>query len=405
MDKTRTGRRIRLIVHNGTTFSRGKTLPFFRLCLALLFSSSLLAGCWDRREIEERTSVVAIAVDRIEQAGHPLYRVTVQIPIPIQIASGGTGGGGGKSGLEAVRVMSATGKTFIEGMNNLQKRLNQQMFVGHTRIIAFGERLAREGIGEVLDGLRRDPQVRRLMWPIVVKGEAIELLKANPKLEQIPTVFLLSMVETGTKLKLLPKVTLGRLFVAVSNPAEEPILHYVQVEDNDVKLNGIAAFKGDRMVGFLNDEEMSNWLRIAERMNGGDITFPFGKQKTNHVTFHPRFNHAEYHLSEKNGKIAADIFIEIEGNIVETSSPTHFNRQSAIRRLEKELEHALEKESRTLIRKVQKELRSDILGLELKLRAFHYDVWRRIDWEKAFPEADIDVSFDVKLRRTGMEAR
>lgn len=192
--------------------------------LVILSLPFVIAGCWDRQEIEERTSVVAIGVDKVKKENTSLLRVTVQIPIPNQIASGAGGGGGGKSGLEAVRVMSSTGRTFLEAINNLQKRLNQQLFYGHTRIIAFGEEAARNGVDSIIDGLRRDPQIRRLLWPIVIKGEALDLLKANPKLEQIPTVFLMSMIEIDTKLRRIPDITLGKFYIALSNTAET--LHF-----------------------------------------------------------------------------------------------------------------------------------------------------------------------------------
>ena len=81
--------------------------PPLRNILFCLLSVSLLGGCWDAREIEERTSVIALAFDK-----HPTgYEISVQVPIPLKIVGSG-GGGGGESGQNAVRSLQGTGKTF-----------------------------------------------------------------------------------------------------------------------------------------------------------------------------------------------------------------------------------------------------------------------------------------------------
>lgn len=108
----------------------------------LLVFITMLTGCWDRRELEERTSVLAVAVDIVE-GREDLYKMTVQIPIPIKIAGSSGQGGGGNS--DAVKIMSVTGRTVTDAANNLQLRLNQKLFLGHTRVLAISEEVAKEG--------------------------------------------------------------------------------------------------------------------------------------------------------------------------------------------------------------------------------------------------------------------
>jgi spore germination protein KC len=75
-------------------------------CIILLILMIILiscTGCWDRRELEERISVVAVSIDRVEPSedGKPMYLVSIQSPIPLKIAGGAEGSGGG-GGAEAV---------------------------------------------------------------------------------------------------------------------------------------------------------------------------------------------------------------------------------------------------------------------------------------------------------------
>lgn len=55
--------------------------------------------------------------------------------------------------------------------------------------------------------------------------------------------------------------------------------------------------------------------------------------------------------------------------------------------------------------KIQNEFKSDILGLGVRLRAFHFDLWKQVDWEREFPNVDIRISYSIEMRRTGMEMR
>lgn len=377
-----------------------------RTIFILLAALLLLTGCWDRREIEERSSVTAMGVDLIRKNEQELIRLTVQLPIPLKIASGGGGAGGGKSGLEAVRIMSSTGRTYSEAVANLQKRMNQRLFFGHTRIIAFGERLARSGLQRIIDPLRRNPQIRRMMWPVVVhNGEARDLLNSNPELEQIPTVYLFTMIENGTDMGVLPQITLGRFYVSLSNHGRQPALIYVDANKKDVKVEGVAALKEDRLVGFLADEEMWSWLRLTREKSGGDITFQTKEESSNFITFRPHSIRRNMEFSEKNRRIHTEITLAFEGDVVESTYDSNFRSPRNIAKLEKRLESLLTKNAQQVINTIQKDFQTDILGLGRKLRASHHHLWKRADWSKTFPDVTINVRYDVKLRRTGMEMK
>jgi hypothetical protein len=43
--------------------------------------------------------------------------------------------------------------------------------------------------------------------------------------------------------------------------------------------------------------------------------------------------------------------------------------------------------------------------LGLKVKAFHFNDWKNMDWEDEFPKADISVSYRVEFRRIGMQMK
>lgn len=375
-----------------------------RLALPLCLLSLLLTGCWDRREIEERTSVVAIAIDKSKE-NPDMILLTVQIPIPIRIAGSGAGGGGGGGGKNSVQVMSATGRTVVDAFQNLQKRLNQELFYGHTRIIAIGEEIAKAGLNHVLDPFRRDPEIRRLLWPIVVKGEGRELLAAKPILEQIPTVYIMTLIENGAKSGRIPDINLGSFFIDLSSRSRDPYLNYVEVNKDDIKWSGVALFRSDRMVGKLNERETWRVMRIREKKDGGNIVFQYGDNPGHLATINTEFVSSKIKVSFQGDKAIVRIVVKIESNLLEKTFDADLTDAQTIKQMEDDAARYLEDNTAKLIGKLQHEYKSDAFGIGSHIKSRHPAMWKKMNWEKQYPEADIRVSYSVRLRNTGMEMR
>ncbi|EXX88878.1 spore gernimation protein [Paenibacillus darwinianus] len=364
------------------------------LCLAL-------AGCWDRREIEERTSVVAVAIDAVPDRPD-MIRLSVQIPIPLKIA-GSTGTGGSSGGDSPVKVLSSDGITVLDAIRKLQTQLNQELFYGHTRVIAIGEAVARKGLNEVLDPFRRNPQIRRLLWPIIVEGEGRQLLEANPGLEQIPTVYIMSLVENGVKEGYIPDMNLGNFFIDLSSNCHQPFMLRFSARKEEIAYKGIALFREDKMIGSLDVQETWAIERVRYRENGGPIIFPYEGDSSRMVSLSSEFVGQSSRIRYNNGRVEARIHIQLEGALLEKTFDDMLFKSGRITLLEQNAADYLAAKTRQVIEKLQKRYRADVIGIGGKIRAFHPGIWRRINWQSEFPEADIVVTYSYKLRNTGME--
>ncbi|BAH42610.1 spore germination protein [Brevibacillus brevis NBRC 100599] len=373
----------------------GKSLRYFAL---LIICTILLTGCWDRRELEERASVLAIAIDQDEK-NENLYKMTVQIPIPIKIA--GSSGKGGGNNADAVKIMSVTGRTVTDASNNLQMRLNQRLFLGHTRILAVSEEVARKGIQDIMDSFRREPQIRRLLWPIVVRGKASTLLEIKPRIEPIPVVFLMGLIENGMKLGRIPDQTLGDYFNQTSNLTMEPFLNYVEARNNEVSWKGVAVFRGHKMVGILDHVQSWVLLQLRNKKPGGDIVIPLPKTKNGYVSFRPHFVKKKVIIHKSS---SATYQCELQGDIVELTENLKIPPEQFILQMQALIKKEMENRAKKLLQQLQKQYNSDILKLGLTLRAKHYqDYWKTHNWKQDFKDFPIRVTYTIKLRRLGME--
>lgn len=375
-------------------------------CLTIfILLLTLLCGCWDRRELDERISVVGLAIDREEEteSGQPHFLVTVQIPIPLRIAGAGGGAGGG-GGAEAVRMVSSTGVTVSDALTNLQKSLNQQLFLGHTRVVAISEELAKEGIKHILDGFRRDPSIRRLLWLIVTEGRAENLLYANPELESIPISYIISLIENGAKMNEIPDITLGNFFICLTNSTHQPVLNYVRSSEEDVSWVGLALFNDDKLVGVLTAEETWSLMQLRNEKPGGRVLISFTEDNTHkYFLVNPFASKAKVNIQIENGQVKAHYHVQVEANILETNFDTDLSKSSNLHKLAKITKEDLEKRAEKLVKKLQQDYKVDSLMLGAKIKAYHYNEWNRLDWQDTFPETEIKVTYQVEFRRVGME--
>ncbi|KEO82525.1 Ger(x)C family spore germination protein [Tumebacillus flagellatus] len=378
--------------------------------LILVLFSLLLTGCWDNRELEERTSVVALAVDReqSQDTDAKMVKVAVQIPIPIKIAGSG-GGSAGEGGKNAVKVMSATGESMADALRQLQQQLNQELFYGHTRVIAVSQDIAEEDMAGIIDAIRRTPQMRRLLWLLVTPGPAVDLLNSDPKLEQIPIVYVMDLIENGSKQGRIPDITLGHWFIDRSSTGVEPIANLIEPDKQDVKWEGLAMFHDDKMVGTLNEQESWVLMNLREEQTGGNITIvspiiPKKKNHTDYITVHPKKVHTKTRVTPDGDTFRMTAQVELEVDVIESMGALNFTDEVTFRSVEKALTDEMNKRAKHLVEKVQKQYKVDVFSLGDKVRARCYDRFEQIpNWSEVFPKTKIDVKYSVLIRRVGMK--
>lgn len=381
------------------------------LFAAVLVMGLLLTGCWDRREIEERSAVFAMAIDN-----HPKgVEVSVQIPIPIMIVGSG-GGGAGEGGQGAVHNFSAVGRTVSEAWESLQNQTNQELFLGHTRLLLLSEEVAQKKGMEILDVLRRHPQIRRQIWPLIIEGKAKDALKVNLRLAEIPTEYILGYVENGSNLGRMANSTLGKWFINQSDPTRGTLINYLYVRpavtngteegaSGTVMWKGLAVMSGNRMVGKLSKEESSPILEIVEERSGYPQRVKCPNEK-GMFTFEPKAVDPSISVTHQGKQVKIRMKVEVWGGIVEsTCSKLDMSKKDVLEKVKRWLEEAYEEQFRKTLYRAQKEFRTDVFELGSLIRAFHPNLWNSIDWDREFPRADIQADYQVTIKNLGLEAR
>jgi spore germination protein KC len=397
--------------------------------IVLLLSCSLLTGCWDRMEIEERAVVLGISIDtadkdaeaREDEISHlrgkypapkqELIQLSVQIALPGRIPLGpGEGGGSGEGEQETVWVLDVVGHTVDDAMMNLQQQISGKLFFGHLRVIVVSEEFARKGIENLNDYLHRNTEVRRMAWLMISKGKAKNHMQAAPKLERVPALYLASTLDDAVRHGKFPSNYIGTFWSNSSKKGQEGFLPYIKImKGENVEISGMAFFKGAKMVGVTKPIEIAGYLVIKGISPAGYRGILHIGKDSQVVTIHATNRESEIKVDIKNGMPHFTITATTEINIEEKNSDTiPIDNSKILEEIARENERSITELLIGLIQKTQKK-ESDIFGFGELVRAKEPSYWKSHvkspeQWGEIYKNVTFDYRVTSKVRRIGMKA-
>lgn len=381
--------------------------------MILFFSSFiLLTGCWNRRELNELSILLGLGIDKEKEQ----YLITAQVVNPSEIAS--KQGGSGKA---PVVVYQGKGETLFEAIRKITTVAPRKLYFAHLRILVFGEELAKEGIGELIDLLLRNSEVRNDFYITVSKeSRAADILKVLTPLEKIPANSLFASLETSSKAWAPTEgVTLDKLTSNMVSDGMNPILTGIEikgnVQDGEMTKNleqtkpktflqykGLAIFIQDKLIGWLNESE-SRAVHYAfgkVKSSVGYIKCPQGGKVVIEVFRTKAKLNSELYEGEPYGSVN----VKVQGNVGEVECRgLDLTKPQSISYLEKESEKTLTENIKSTIKHVQRNFRSDIFGFGEALYRSEPDYWNKHkkDWDQIFSQMPVTVKVEMNIRQTG----
>lgn len=399
---------------------RRRAVVWGSVCVFLV-CAPLLSGCWDRLEIEERGTVLGIAVDPVQdQMGVESitgphvkgsangFIVSAQIAIPGRIPLGPAIGGGAGAAVKPVWILSARGKTLDDAMNRLQEDLANKLFLGQMRLVIVNQDIAATTgiLPDILDYLRRHAETRRMLWLIISKNRAKDALKAAPKLERVPTLYLVGMMDHSVSLGKIPDVFFGNYWGADSSSGRDPLLPLISVRKNRIDMEGMAIFRGHTMIGSLNPLEIASYMELANQQIGGyAFSIPMPGDPENSVVLKTLLRRGKTLLKKNGGRPEFTIYTTIDCSIEEMTSVNGHLSGRLMEQLSLEAARIKLHGQQRLIKKLQR-LHTDIIGLGEVVRGEYPAYWEHIQtrerWHEAFATVPVHFVVRVNVTRSGL---
>lgn len=415
------------------------------LIILLALGSS---GCWDSVEIEEVAIVGSMSIDKGQ--GDKVV-VSLEIINPSALATG-TQGGAAESSIVSVMTRDEA-NTVQAAISNAQRRTPRKICTGLVGTIVVGQALAREGIGQYIDYLVRNATVRTSA--VLTTCDTGSGLLQRPFMYRLPSQTLTGLSQSAPASGMTRTVTLAEFAARLSEPGIEPItMHTVGRKTKDVQIKrqgeevkhtdpalvreqpvdvditveselpsdspvldpykesssgefvpantiniGIAAYRGDKMVGFLDDVEARGYLWATGKLEHGaiEVEDPGGSGRKIALGVIRSSASIKPVLDQEVIRMEVELHVDLETR--EGPMGMDMTNQTLLEAIEDSLDALIMHEARTTLNKVQKELKTDIYGFGNKLYRANPKLWAELEprWnEELFP--DLEVHFQVKSR-------
>ena len=366
----------------------------------LLFFCFNFCGCFGSLELNERLFVTAIAFDAAKAKKEKML-ITIQAPVPAAMEQKE---GGGKDKKPFI-TFSTEAETVGQGLANLQKRLERTIFIGHTHTLLFSQDFARnEGIEKALDFFKREQQVQRTAQLAVVEGEAREVFKVKPPLEDTPASYIFSLLMQERRSSFDLQTDLGKYLVLDGEVGIEPILARIKKNGRTLDASGAALIKKGKLAGWLTAREARGLSFLTGEFDFARFQIPYPRIKSRYVMVNLRNIRPAYRIKiDKKQNIEVAVHINGIFDTREFTFPMGPNK-SMEKEVTTSVNRRIKNEAMMAVRKIQA-CNTDVLGVGRKIYTRSPGLWHKINWDEKFPAVKIKVipkvTGFITIRRVG----
>jgi len=410
---------------NLNNLKRKTKIMFLASILILAF---ILSGCYDAKELDEYTYVIAVGIDK---GVTDSYRLTIKFHT---MKGGGGGETGGATGAD-YEILTIDAPTFFTGINMINSSIARELNFMHTKTLVFSKEIAETGVSTYVAPIVRFRQMRHSMHVVVSKGSAYEFLEKYEPIEgnAISKALELIVKETSEK-GYIAHTRLHDFYIGLKSTYRQPIAilaginnmnNFIEgsseqkVEHNEkkgytageiprkgggnVEFYGTAVFNGDKMIGELTGEETRILNLITGEFRRGNFSIEDPYYPDKFVPVDIRMEREPKVKTEIKGeKVFIDVNMSLEGDILAIQSRVNYEEEPLKSSFEDVVEKRLKEDMNSLIDKCKK-WGVDIFHFGRKMSSYFSTIqeWENFDWISKFKESETNIEIDFNIRRTG----
>lgn len=377
-----------------------------KICLLLVVVAvTILPGCWDSIEINERAFILGIGLDKGEKPDE--LEVTYETALPSKLAK--PSGDEEKGGGEGTATFDITKKfsTVLHTMNTTHENIDKVIDLQHMKLLVIGNEVAKEGIIDDVDIFFRDPQMRRRTKIVFTEDEAKDILKNEPKTTKSPSIFINNILNTNIRYTntINPSIDLGVLVQNIRDGFDFVITR-VKADDKKLVIDGAGAFKDGKLVSMIEKEEIKVIAWMTNDVIRSAIQIPDPQNPIYQIVYNISRGDGNLKPIFTDDKVNFSLDLKVEGDIAEAEDTNYLGtlEPQYLDSIERAVEDKIKAEIIATFNKYEKEVKVDIFHLKRKIKNYNikfYDRYKERLNDK-LAEADIDVKVDARVRRVGL---
>lgn len=368
----------------------------FRLLILIVFCT-FLTGCWNYQELNNSYIVAGVAIDKSEDPG--LYDVTIE---SVNMKDTDY-----EPNMQSYKI-ETMGEGIFDAVRDMIKISSKKLYWSHVRTLVVSEDVARDSILPTLDWIARDQEPRLAMDIYISRANtAKEIFDSESFATDIRSFELDVMINENENLINVPTKKVYELINDLALPKTHTVLPVIEIDSIHGKMTNVlcggAVFNNDRLVGFLDNEDLLPYLFIKNKVNGGLINAKDEEVPNDDVILEIFKNKTRVNpiITEEN--ISFDIEIYTDVTIGELKTETDYISKPGRDDLKKLAEENLESDIIEVIKKVQSQFGLDIFGFGNIIRQRNPKLWKTIedDWDTIFMDLDVNVMSNIHIRNSG----
>jgi spore germination protein KC len=372
---------------------------------------SMLTGCWNRKELNELAIVLAMGIDTVDDQ----YELSLQVVDPSQMTRNRV------SDRSPTRVYTERAPTLFEAFRKFTTMSSRKMYFSHLQFVIFDEKTAKKGIKPALDILFRDHEVRPdFHLAIARKHSAKEVMSFVTPTEVLPALDLYKSLKVSEKAWApTAAIDVKDIMQRLTQSGIEPVLTGIELHGDLAKgisldnvkqpgpyanysYTGIGVFRGDRLVGWLNETDSKALTYISNEVSSTAATIQCPQSKGKFAVELTRSKIKSIPLVKENKPhIRLEVFVE--ANIAEVGCKVDLTNEASFTDMERAASEKLEETLLSGIHKTQQKFGSDIFGFGEAFHRKYPTLWHRWknDWGQMFKNLPVEIQMNYNLRRIG----
>lgn len=374
--------------------SFNKKLLFF----IMLLNTFILSSCWNYREINDFSIVAGIAVDKEKSTGK--YILTIEIMNPIE-------GQGMNS-----KLVKTKGDSVFDSYRQILKTTGKKAYWSHSKVLILSKEINKSDLITIMDLVNRDREMRGDMNILVSKEDTASkiLYKAHEPGADVTSFNIAESLKNQKHVSHYISMNIWEFTEALFAEGYSPLLPSIEIEVQEgvpfYKLSGSVAFKRDKQVGVLNDNETKWALIVMDKLEGGSIVV---ESKVEEELFQNTLeifkNKTKIKPEYKDDKLTMNINVELDVGIIELNGQKDFIEEKGRMILQEDTENYIKREVQKVIEKAQMDIESDIFGFSSIIMRKMPKEWKekiQPNWEEDFKKLDTRIEVKINIRNSGL---
>ena len=384
--------------------------------IVLCMLPMMLTGCWDSTEVNSRSVILELAIDKNTDYkydperlldGQPVYTISYTIP------DFGKLSGTDSLAKDVETNLTSQSATIATSIADIELRSKNSVSFSHVKALFLGEDLLKDPklFKATLDALSRDMLIARNVPLLAVNGEASTTTEIENNEQPILGLYIMDYFNNKERATSFFKKQLVGTYIKEmedTGVSPLPVFHVDQTDKEEMKgqidISGGAVIHNNELVGYLTKEEVRGQLLVEGKVRNSPVVVVY---EDNLLTYQIKDEKSKIKFKDTPEGPTCLIEMDVKGSISEylTESGTNLTKDGTIEEIKTLLAEEIITQVGVGIDK-SKEMNIDFLGIGQAMYRKHPKMWAKYKpgWlQETYQNMPISIGVNVDIQNTGIE--